>query len=58
MTTQCCVCHKVRNEGEWIRHDTRIQDASHTYCPVCFKEFMHSMGIELAKRKTAAPAMS
>jgi hypothetical protein len=52
------VCHKVRNEGEWIRHDTRIQDASHTYCPVCFKEFMHSMGIELAKRKTAAPAMS
>lgn len=34
---QCCVCHKIRVEGQWYGPVPR-REASHGYCPVCFEE--------------------
>jgi hypothetical protein len=48
MVIQCCKCHKVRAEGEWIRsHVARNEEVSHTYCPKCMEislcEFQEEM---------------
>ncbi len=40
MTTQCCVCLKVKQGTKWIKVDKPyqvMQEATHTYCPRCLK---------------------
>ena len=36
MTVQCCVCKRIRDEGQWTkREDLGNGMISHTYCPQC-----------------------
>jgi len=51
MTIQCCVCNKVKCDGEWICHDHNVKDASHTYCPACLEKCLQSVQEELSARK-------
>lgn len=58
MTIQCCVCHKVKEQGEWIRPTQTVSNASHTYCPVCLEDCMHTVRIELMNRKSNVSAVA
>lgn len=60
MTTQCCICKRVREEqGAW-KPATPEETAtvSHTYCPVCLHESIIRINAEFAQanRPTAACA--
>jgi len=38
MVVQCCVCKKVRIDGNWHNQDPaalRSEEVSHGYCPSC-----------------------
>lgn len=38
MVVQCCVCKKVRMDGNWVdaqADQVRLAEVSHGYCPVC-----------------------
>lgn len=40
MVVQCCVCHKVRENGKWLKPSEAPNPelCSHGYCPVCAAE--------------------
>lgn len=37
MIVQCCVCHRVRDEGDWVESLAVLDQSkiSHGYCPRC-----------------------
>lgn len=54
MTIQCCVCKKVK-EGEGWKLEGLVgrPDASHTYCPHCFKNAMTALRAEQRRKRLA-----
>jgi len=47
MTVRCCVCHKVREQGQWKdRPEERSDAVSHTYCPHCLGQSLEQMKTE------------
>jgi hypothetical protein len=56
MTIQCCVCGKIRADGQWsLHHEERHGDnISHTYCPICLKEALNAAEIVQGKTGTDA----
>lgn len=46
MKTQCCVCHRIYEKGEWTRRKSTLSPASHTYCPECLEEVRRSLDSE------------
>lgn len=57
MTIQCCVCKKVKDDGQWVRDAAKHPSAmTHTYCPHCLEASLNAMRMELAQRRTSAPA--
>lgn len=55
MTTQCCVCHRVQEEGEWIRQMAGLKPVSHTYCPDCLLVLRDEMKSQLLVNKEVRP---
>ena len=40
MTTKCCKCDKLRDEGAWVKRQAFPQERfSYTYCSTCLREF-------------------
>ena len=41
MKRMCCVCGKVRINGEWHRiSGMAFENVSHVYCPLCYEILM------------------
>lgn len=60
MTIQCCVCHKVKVQDEWIRpSQDHLGRVSHTYCPICLDRSLAAMRAErrLASDRVAPVAV-
>lgn len=40
MKVQCCVCNKIREDGQWVAAAPVTQDdaVSHGYCPTCLEQ--------------------
>jgi len=52
MTVQCCMCHRVRVETNWVRvRDPAAvsRTASHTFCPRCEQQFRRRWGLVMKK---------
>ena len=55
MVIQCCVCDKVRVDGEWIPPTSTEGMVSHTYCPRCLEKAMVDLRREMAMTHDCAP---
>ncbi len=52
MTIQCCMCHRVRQDSDWLRvrdPASVSRTASHTFCPRCEEKFRHRWGLSMRK---------
>lgn len=58
MIVQCCVCKKVRDQGEWIAPDKtaapNVNELSHGYCPVCAAKAFDEIRAWLSENKRPA----
>jgi len=44
MVKVCCVCRKIKQEGQWLGDKVSIgQKVSHVYCPSCFNDLMDAV---------------
>ena len=52
MIIQCCKCKKIRHGHKWTRVllDGLDGPVSHTYCPVCYREFAAQIANEFKTR--------
>jgi hypothetical protein len=56
MVIQCCVCEKIREDGQWAHNPAaRLRErVSHSYCPHCLQDTLASIALETGGQAVTA----
>lgn len=57
MRTVCCVCRRVKCNGEWFEEMVEAEvRVSHGFCPACFDKTMDQFALVWASEQAPLPA--
>ena len=57
MIRQCCVCHKIYEDGRWVtpRPEELVdEDITHGYCEECYEDFTRAVAEHMASARADA----